>query len=79
MSEKPKPTVEAKPGDGIRSLQTSRVFRIANFELYTKPVSSTVITYELNVIIMFVLECCNNGFRFNRLSRFYNLYNIYEA
>lgn len=27
----------ATPGDGIRSLKTSRVFRIINFELYSKP------------------------------------------
>jgi len=25
------------PGDGIKSLKTSRVFRIINFELYSKP------------------------------------------
>lgn len=26
------------PGDGIRSLRTSRIFRVINFELYSKPV-----------------------------------------
>ncbi|XP_066260505.1 small integral membrane protein 8 [Euwallacea similis] len=34
MSDKNK---EAAPGDGIRSLRTSNVFRLVNFELYTKP------------------------------------------
>jgi len=29
--------VENKPGDGIRNLQTSGVFRTLNFELYAKP------------------------------------------
>ncbi|XP_050436979.1 small integral membrane protein 8 [Adelges cooleyi] len=28
---------QTTPGDGIRSLKTSRVFRIINFELYSKP------------------------------------------
>lgn len=30
---------QSSPGDGIRSLKTSNVFRLLNFELYTKPVS----------------------------------------
>jgi len=29
------------PGEGIRSLKTSGVFRALNFELYTKPVGIT--------------------------------------
>lgn len=29
----------AAPGEGIRSLQTSSIFRAVNFELYAKPVS----------------------------------------
>ncbi|XP_054263907.1 small integral membrane protein 8-like [Macrosteles quadrilineatus] len=28
---------EAKPGDGIKSLKTSSVFRVVNFELYATP------------------------------------------
>ncbi|KAF7287156.1 small integral membrane protein 8 [Rhynchophorus ferrugineus] len=28
---------EVKPGDGIRSLRTSNLFRAVNFELYAKP------------------------------------------
>lgn len=38
----PKPAAklaEAKPGDGIRSLQSTTLFRVVNFELYAKPVS----------------------------------------
>lgn len=31
-------TAKAKPGDGIRSLQSTTVFRALNFELYAKPV-----------------------------------------
>ena len=30
---------EARPGEGLRSLRTSNVFRTLNFELYTRPVS----------------------------------------
>lgn len=30
---------EAAPGDGIRSLRVSNLFKAANFELYVKPVS----------------------------------------
>jgi hypothetical protein len=29
----------SEPGEGIRSLKTSGVFRAVNFELYAKPVS----------------------------------------
>jgi hypothetical protein len=29
---------EVKPGDGIRSMKTSNVFRVVNFELYSTPV-----------------------------------------
>lgn len=29
---------EATPGDGLRSLKTSNLFRVVNFELYAKPV-----------------------------------------
>ncbi|CAH0557336.1 unnamed protein product [Brassicogethes aeneus] len=28
---------EPAPGDGIRSLKTSRIFKAVNFELYAKP------------------------------------------
>lgn len=28
---------EVSPGDGIKSLKTSNIFRLVNFELYTKP------------------------------------------
>ncbi|EDW40591.1 GL25326 [Drosophila persimilis] len=28
---------EQKPGDGIRSMRSTGVFRLINFELYTKP------------------------------------------
>ncbi|KAK9743898.1 protein of unknown function (DUF4500) [Popillia japonica] len=37
MDKKPETVAESSPGDGIRSLKTSRAFRIVNFELYTKP------------------------------------------
>lgn len=40
MSDKQaiKPDVAAA-GEGIRSIKTTNVFRLLNFELYTKPVS----------------------------------------
>ncbi|KAF6212337.1 hypothetical protein GE061_012859 [Apolygus lucorum] len=37
MSEQPPKVVESKPGDGIRSMKTSNVFRAINFELYAAP------------------------------------------
>ncbi|XP_022904703.1 small integral membrane protein 8 [Onthophagus taurus] len=47
MSKKP----ESKPGDGIRSLQTSKLFRTLNFELYMKP----------NAVIMGLGLACMGG------------------
>ena len=35
MSGSPK----AKPGDGIRDIKSTNLFRLVNFELYAKPVS----------------------------------------
>lgn len=35
----PKPPPQHVPGDGIRSLRSTTLFRAINFELYTKPVS----------------------------------------
>ena len=35
--QSPKEPPKAAAGDGIRSLETSGVFRTLNFELYTKP------------------------------------------
>lgn len=31
---------DTKPGDGIKSLKTSNIFRIVNFELYARQVST---------------------------------------
>ena len=46
-----KKTQEPAPGDGIRSLRTTNVFRVVNFELYAKP----------NVVVMglglFAMAC----------------------
>lgn len=39
---------DVKPGDGIRSMQSSTAFRVINFELYAKPVS-----YSLNINLTF--------------------------
>ena len=36
---------ERRPGDGIRSMKTSNVFRNVNFELYARPVSNNIFTY----------------------------------
>lgn len=49
MSEK-----KQRPGDGIRSLRSTAVFRAVNFELYTKPVN---IIYNLTVY-----QCCSISF-----------------
>lgn len=35
MTDKKNPA----PGDGLRSVRTTTLFRAVNFELYTKPVS----------------------------------------
>lgn len=37
---KPTEAYVPKPGDGIRSLQSTTLFRTINFELYAKPVSA---------------------------------------
>jgi hypothetical protein len=37
MSDKKAPA----PGDGLRSLRATGIFRVVNFELYAKPVSIT--------------------------------------
>lgn len=34
----PPPTTDYKPGDGIRSMKSTNLFRAVNFELYAKPV-----------------------------------------
>ena len=31
---------ESRPGDGLRSIKSTNIFRIVNFELYVKPVST---------------------------------------
>ena len=31
--------IKSEPGEGLRSVQTTNVFRAVNFELYAKPVS----------------------------------------
>ena len=36
MSEK-KPDEKYKPGEGLRSLKTTNLFRVVNYELYAKP------------------------------------------
>ncbi len=38
----------SEPGDGIRGVKTTGVFRAVNFELFAKPVSSTILS-NLNV------------------------------
>ena len=37
-SEKPAANSSSEPGEGIRSLKTSSIFRAVNFELYARPV-----------------------------------------
>lgn len=34
------PKINQPPGEGLRSLKTSNVFRTLNFELYARPVSN---------------------------------------
>lgn len=43
MSEPQKP--EAGPGDGLRSVRTTTLFRVVNYELYAKPVSLIILTF----------------------------------
>lgn len=49
MDKKPETVAESSPGDGIRSLKTSRAFRIVNFELYTKPVRLHSHTFNITL------------------------------
>ena len=46
MSDKKAPA----PGDGLRSLRSTGVFRVVNFELYARPVS---ITLKPNILRQF--------------------------
>lgn len=48
MTEKPNPAEKPKyqPGDGIRSMQSTSLFRAVNFELYARPVSSSSLYTE---------------------------------
>ena len=48
------PAPASEPGEGIRSLKTSGVFRAVNFELYAKPVSFASVLLHLFV----TLEVC---------------------
>jgi hypothetical protein len=48
MSDKKTPS----PGDGLRSLRSTGIFRVVNFELYARPVS---ITSKLNTSNTFLL------------------------
>lgn len=40
-----KPQEPKNPGQGIRSMRSTSVFRLINFELYTKPVR-TIVEYS---------------------------------
>lgn len=40
-----KPQESKNPGQGIRSMRSTSVFRLINFELYTKPVR-TIVEYS---------------------------------
>lgn len=40
----------AEPGDGIRQVKTTNVFRLINFELYTRPVSFICNCFRMHVI-----------------------------
>lgn len=49
MSDKPPEKIEPQkyqPGEGIRSMRSTGVFRAVNFELYAKPVSDYEIKFE---------------------------------
>jgi len=50
---------EPSPGDGLRSLQTSSIFRAVNFELYTRPVKE-IIPFRF---MSFVAESLHDGLR----------------
>lgn len=39
--EKPQPEKPHQPGEGIRSMKSTTLFRAVNFELYAKPVSTS--------------------------------------
>lgn len=51
MSDKQTPAEKPKqynPGEGIRSMKSTTVFRAINFELYAKPVSTNRTRYKEN-------------------------------
>lgn len=50
---------KAMPGDGIRSMKTSNIFRALNFELYVKPVGVLTIYAKVyqKFIVRLILFC----------------------
>lgn len=67
---------EPSPGDGLRSLKTSNVFRIVNFELYAKPVSTNVL--YLTFLTAYFTESCDHGFRGSSFYWLFHVYSLYE-
>lgn len=71
---------EPAPGDGIRSMRSTGLFRAVNFELYAKPVSKSFNSTEMNKIIeIFSSECSYYGcwhYSNSRLRRVHRIHAI---
>ncbi len=48
-----KPSEEPKPGQGIRSMNSSNLFRITNFELFVKPVNPIQFLYYCKCLTIY--------------------------
>lgn len=68
---------EAAPGDGLRSVRTTSLFKAVNFELYVKPVRFE--HFDTNILrLSLLLESCNYGHRTCSVWRLPWLYRIHE-
>lgn len=84
--KKPEPEKAHQPGEGIRSMRSTTLFRAVNFELYAKPVSISIqnicklgsqIKNSMKCFDLIVSEYCDHGRWKCSISQCSRLYNIY--
>lgn len=75
---------EYSPGDGLRSLRTTGLFKAVNYELYVKPVSVTdkflnlEWSYQLHIVFI-LAERSDYGHWASLSPRCYRIYCLYEV
>lgn len=70
-----------QPGEGIRSMKSTTLFRAVNFELYAKPVSliEIISPFKCLTTMFFCLEYRDNGSGCRLFWRCLGLYHIYAV